>query len=108
MLNDEDAPEEEGDNVYYLGLLFTLLSLMFSRHATAPLNPVPMRKGRGNSPTLIMRYIDEQDMPVMASTSPRRSNLSNAGVAMADVVIRTSKCLVVCLHTDAFGSPHIL
>ena len=27
-LNDEDAPEEEGDNVYYLGLLFTLLSLM--------------------------------------------------------------------------------
>ena len=30
MLNDEDAPEEEGDNVYYLGLLFTLVSLMFS------------------------------------------------------------------------------
>ena len=30
MLNDEDAPEEEGDNVYYLGLLFTLISLMFS------------------------------------------------------------------------------
>ena len=29
-LNDEDAPEEEGDNVYYLGLLFTLLSLMFT------------------------------------------------------------------------------
>ena len=30
VLNDEDAPEEEGDNVYYLGLLFTLLSLMFA------------------------------------------------------------------------------
>ena len=30
MLNDEDAPEEEGDNVYYLGLLFTLTSLMFA------------------------------------------------------------------------------
>ena len=30
MLNDEDAPEEEGDNVYYLGLLFTLVSLMFT------------------------------------------------------------------------------
>ena len=29
-LNDKDAPEEEGDNVYYLGLLFTLLSLMFT------------------------------------------------------------------------------
>jgi len=29
-LNDENAPEEEGDNVYYLGLLFTLLSLMFT------------------------------------------------------------------------------
>ena len=29
-LNDENAPEEEGDNVYYLGLLFTLLSLMFA------------------------------------------------------------------------------
>ena len=28
LLNDEDAPEEEGDNVYYLGLLFTLISLM--------------------------------------------------------------------------------
>ena len=26
VLNDEDAPEEEGDNVYYLGLLFTLIS----------------------------------------------------------------------------------
>lgn len=30
MLNDEDAPEEEGDNVYYLGLLLTLVSLMFT------------------------------------------------------------------------------
>ncbi len=30
VLNDEDAPEEEGDNVYYLGLLFTLISLVFS------------------------------------------------------------------------------
>lgn len=30
MFNDEDAPEEEGDNVYYLGLLFTLISLMFT------------------------------------------------------------------------------
>ena len=30
VLNDEDAPEEEGDNVYYLGLLFTLVSLMFT------------------------------------------------------------------------------
>ena len=30
ILNDEDAREEEGDNVYYLGLLFTLLSLMFT------------------------------------------------------------------------------
>ena len=30
ILNDEDAPEEEGDNVYYLGLLFTLISLMMS------------------------------------------------------------------------------
>ena len=30
ILNDEDAPEEEGDNVYYLGLLFTLTSLMFT------------------------------------------------------------------------------
>ena len=30
MLNDEDAPEAEGDNVYYLGLLFTLISLMFT------------------------------------------------------------------------------
>ena len=30
ILNEEDAPEEEGDNVYYLGLLFTLLSLMFT------------------------------------------------------------------------------
>ena len=28
MFNDVDAPEEEGDNVYYLGLLFTLISLM--------------------------------------------------------------------------------
>ena len=30
VLNDENAPEEEGDNVYYLGLLYTLLSLMFA------------------------------------------------------------------------------
>ena len=30
LLNDEDAPEQEGDNVYYLGLLFTLISLMFA------------------------------------------------------------------------------
>ena len=30
MLNNEYAPEEEGDNVYYLGLLFTLLSLVFT------------------------------------------------------------------------------
>ena len=30
LLNEEDAPEEEGDNVYYLGLLFTLISLIFS------------------------------------------------------------------------------
>ncbi len=30
LLNDEDAPEEEGDNIYYLGLLFTLISLMFT------------------------------------------------------------------------------
>ena len=30
LLNEEDAPEEEGDNVYYLGLLFTLISLMFT------------------------------------------------------------------------------
>ena len=30
LLNDQDAPEEEGDNVYYLGLLFTLISLMFT------------------------------------------------------------------------------
>lgn len=30
LLNDEYAPEEEGDNVYYLGLLFTLISLMFT------------------------------------------------------------------------------
>ena len=30
LLNDEDAREEEGDNVYYLGLLFTLISLMFA------------------------------------------------------------------------------
>ena len=30
ILNDEDAPEEEGDNVYYLGLLFTLISLMLT------------------------------------------------------------------------------
>jgi len=30
ILNDEDAPEEEGDNVYYLGLLFTLGSLIYT------------------------------------------------------------------------------
>ena len=30
MFNDEDAPEEEGDNVYYLGLLFTLISLVLT------------------------------------------------------------------------------
>lgn len=30
LINDEDAPEQEGDNVYYLGLLFTLISLMFA------------------------------------------------------------------------------
>ena len=30
VFNDENAPEEEGDNVYYLGLLFTLVSLMFT------------------------------------------------------------------------------
>ncbi len=30
LLNDEDAPDEKGDNVYYLGLLFTLISLMFT------------------------------------------------------------------------------
>ncbi len=30
MFNDEDEPEEEGDNVYYLGLLFTLGSLIFA------------------------------------------------------------------------------
>ena len=30
MFNDENAPEEEGDNVYYLGLLFTLISLMLA------------------------------------------------------------------------------
>ena len=30
LLNDEDAPDEEGDNLYYLGLLFTLISLMFT------------------------------------------------------------------------------
>ncbi len=30
LLNDENAPEEEGDNVYYLGFLFTLISLMFT------------------------------------------------------------------------------
>ena len=28
--NDEDTPEEKGDNVYYLGLLYTLLSLIFT------------------------------------------------------------------------------
>ena len=30
VFNEEDAPEEEGDNVYYLGLLFTLVSLMLT------------------------------------------------------------------------------
>ena len=30
MFNNEYAPEEEGDNVYYLGLLFTLISLTFT------------------------------------------------------------------------------
>ena len=30
VFNKEDAREEEGDNVYYLGLLFTLLSLIFA------------------------------------------------------------------------------
>ena len=28
VFNDEDAPEEEGDNVYYLGLLLTIISLI--------------------------------------------------------------------------------
>ena len=28
LINDEDAPDEKGDNVYYLGFLFTLISLM--------------------------------------------------------------------------------
>ena len=30
VFNEENAPEEEGDNVYYLGLLFTLISLMLT------------------------------------------------------------------------------
>lgn len=30
VFNDDDSPEEEGDNVYYLGLLFTLISLIFA------------------------------------------------------------------------------
>ena len=30
LLNHEGTPEEKGDNVYYLGLLFTLFSLMFT------------------------------------------------------------------------------
>ena len=30
MFNGENAPEEEGDNIYYLGLLFTLISLMLA------------------------------------------------------------------------------
>ena len=30
ILNDKTIGEEKGDNVYYLGLLFTLISLMFS------------------------------------------------------------------------------
>ena len=30
VFNKQNAPEEEGDNVYYLGLLFTLISLMLT------------------------------------------------------------------------------
>ncbi len=30
LFNDKMSPEEKGDNIYYLGLLFTLISLIFS------------------------------------------------------------------------------
>lgn len=64
MLNDEDAPEEEGDNVYYLGLLFTLISLMY---------------------TLVELFSDSTD--VVHSTEKIRSLLENFGIALTSTVV---------------------
>ena len=64
MLNDEDAPEEEGDNVYYLGLLFTLISLMFA---------------------LVELFGDDTD--VVRSSENIRALLENFGIALTSTVV---------------------
>ncbi len=63
-LNDEDAPEEKGDNVYYLGLLFTLLSLMF---------------------TLVELFGDDAD--VRGNAERIRVLLENFGIALTSTVV---------------------
>ena len=64
MLNDENAPEEEVDNVYYLGLLFTMVSLMF---------------------TLVELFGANTD--VIRSTDKIRSLLGNFGIALTSTVV---------------------
>ena len=64
ILNDEDAPEEEGDNVYYLGLLYTLISLMF---------------------TLVELFGADTD--VVRSAEKIRSLLENFGIALTSTVV---------------------
>ena len=64
MLNDEDAPEEEGDNVYYLGLLFTLISLMFA---------------------LVELFGAETD--VLRSAQKIRTLLGNFGIALTSTIM---------------------
>ena len=64
MLNDQDAPEEEGDNVYYLGLLFTLISLMF---------------------TLVELF--GVDVDTVRSAEKIRTLLQNFGIALSSTVV---------------------
>ena len=64
MLNDQDAPEEEGDNIYYLGLLFTLISLMF---------------------TLVELFGIDAD--TVRSAEKIRSLLQNFGIALSSTVV---------------------
>ena len=64
ILNDEDAPEEEGDNVYYLGLLFTLISLLF---------------------TLVALF--GSDIDVVRNAKAIHTLLENFGIALSSTVV---------------------
>ena len=84
MLNDEDAPEEEGDNVYYLGLLFTLLSLMF---------------------TLVELF--GGDIDVVRSAEKIRALLENFGIALTSTVVGIAGRIAVqnWQRTGSEGTP---